>query len=272
MALPRLLQQLLWVLALVSSPACAAGPDLPPLRFSQVEAFLGAIAIDAEIAVAVESFWKPAIDAIVAANPQKATEARTFAEARRAREIPIYRPLVAFHLDNAAPLIFDRRLRDGMEAVLETQQSLARNHVALDDPRRQALAARLAALRREAVKPTNKGLDRSVVLAGSPDGVALRGLNRAGLYYCLPDLQPDYMRDARNKAAADRRDAACAPLLRDPLLSRLEKTAGGHAFVVLSARAHLAMLGDMALGHAAGTGPRQLIRTEDYAAAGLVAP
>ncbi|HEX2763379.1 MAG TPA: hypothetical protein VHM92_05970 [Allosphingosinicella sp.] len=70
-----------------SPPPDPAEYRTPPPQFPQVAEFLDAIAIEREAAHIVDSFWQPAIKAFVAANPDKAAEARAFATARRDAEV-----------------------------------------------------------------------------------------------------------------------------------------------------------------------------------------
>src|SRR5687768_2868159 len=73
-----------FLLALIlATPASAsAQPDilpLPPREFSAVDTFLDAIALEDEATLIIDTFWQPAIAALVAANRDRPEQARAFA-------------------------------------------------------------------------------------------------------------------------------------------------------------------------------------------------
>jgi hypothetical protein len=89
--------------ALLASAQPAPAPPAPDARalhddiarrdFPAVNAFVEAIGIPEAAERVIDSFWAPATQALIAANPDKPAEARALAAQRRAAELSNYRPL-----------------------------------------------------------------------------------------------------------------------------------------------------------------------------------
>lgn len=250
--------------AATSAPAAASPSDiLPPIRFPGVDVFLDAIGIDEAAVALVDSFRQPAAEALVAANPDKAGAARAVADRERAAEIAMYRPLVAFTFDSRAVELLNPQVEQRL-AALQARQSAGYGRTRSISPERlrhyQSEAARIAA--RPAARANAQVLELAR-LARTPDGVALRELQKTGLFYCLLE--------ARNHGT-EQEQAECAGVKNAPPLQRLRKVPMGADLIRLSSLAHLGLNGMMQMGHAAGMSLHRLLPPEKVRAAGLAVP
>ena len=264
-------RRLVWTLAgiaLTPSAVALAQPPRPhapapapvePLRFPAIEPFLDAIAIDEAAAQMIDTFWQPAIEAFVVANPRRADEARSFAAARRAQELALYRPLVASLLDNQAMEMLYPEFGRELGAF---QREFARLHAAqadIPESVRRDYALRLQRLRSGPDRRFAAELAEAARLARTPDGIALRELNARGLYFCA---LPRFRRDPEN----------CEPFDRSPLLARLRAMPHGDALIRLSALANGFLLGMVQMGHAAGITLHALLPPDAVREAGFELP
>lgn len=264
-------RRLVWPLAgiALTSAAAAVAQSAPshapaaapaePLRFPAIEPFLDAIAIDEAAAQMIDSFWQPAIEAFVAANPRRADEARSFAAARRARELAVYRPLVASSLDNQAMEILYPEFSRELGAFQREFGRLYAAQTAIPESVRLGYALRLQRLRAEPDRRFAAELAEATRLARTPDGVALRELNARGLYFCA---LPRFRRDP----------ASCEPFDRSPLLARLRAIPHGDALIRLSAAANGFLLAMVQMGHAAGISLHALLPPDAVGEAGFEIP
>lgn len=265
--LPALLALLLIAPSAAAEPApspseVANGVDpLSPPRLSAMDGFLDAIAIDREIVLAVDSFWQPAIEALVAANPGKIEAARTFAAARRAQEIAVYRPIVARELDSNLVELFYPEVRKPLLALADR---IAKHARTLSDPA-EAYPAYAQEARRILAGPekqTDTDLVSIAALARTPEGAALRDLLRQGYFWCAKlkgRIEPGM-------------EADCARLGGSPALLRLKKANGGEKLIVANAAAYAQLMAWVAMAHGAGISLHRLLPTEELAAAGLKVP
>lgn len=253
-------------IATAGSPVAAetSAYKLPPPQFAQVAGFLDAIDIDGATAALVESIWQPAIRSVVAANPEQREAAQRFADSYRIRELAAYRPLIAFQLDQSVTRLLDPALKKRLDALMAADFRRWQADGG-SEARRQELAVKAVARQAEAVVPIQSKFGRVILLAKSPDGIALRGLHREGLFRCMEFV-------SKPTAINVPSPAACAPLLASPILARLRTKAAGSDLIALSAAANTIMLGSVAMAHPAGTSVRQLIGSEAFTAAGLTIP
>lgn len=241
----------------------AAGGELPPLQFRAIDAFIDAIGIEEQAARTIDGFWQPAIEALVAGNRGKAAEARTFAAGRRAAELAVYRPLVAFLLDQRAIEILDPRALRQLETLqAEMRREIARTG-AISRERQLIYARRAERIRAEPARRVNGEFEAMTRLARTPDGAALSELNRRGLFWCVdPRLEP--------RAAQVRPE--CAGMATSPALRRLRTTASGRMLVQASAFAYGQLAGLVAMAHDPGISLHLLLPPEEVRGAGLDVP
>jgi hypothetical protein len=251
----------------LSPGAPAASEDgyrLAPLRLGAVETFLDAIAIEGEAALMIDSFWQPAIGALVAANPDKAALARSFGAERRAREFAAYRPLVAMMLDHGVIELLYPDARRRLEA-LQNRRSADYTRTRTVAPERDMAFAREAMrIRSGPAKRVNSNLEAIAELARTPDGIALRELYRRGYFWCA--------RKALGNSLSERRTAECAQLERSPALGRIRKTRAGEKLVLMHAAAYSNLAAMVAMAHDPGISLHRLLPPKEVTAAGLIVP
>jgi hypothetical protein len=253
--------------AVDSSPDPSVASDLarlPPLEFSAIETLLTALALDEEAARLVDSFWQPAIAYLVAANPDKAEQAKAFGARQRDAELAIYRPLVARMLDGNALETLHPETRRQLEALRERAGAEYENGRTPSEETQRRLAAEAARTRAPAAARTNSDLLALARLALTPDGIALRDINRRGLYMCI---------DRRTgRFSARSAPDPCAALAKSPALQRLRRRPGGESLISLSAAANVGLGAMVAMGHAAGISLHRLLPPDRVRAAGLAVP
>ena len=236
---------------------------IPPLRFSAVEVFLDAIEIDREAASVIDPFWMPAIQALVAANPDGAARARSFASERRAAELAQYRPLVAMLVDTHAVRLLNPSVRRSL-AALEVRRNAAYARTrSVSDKLNRELAAEAMRILAPAEKRLNSELLALAALARTGDGAALRELVRQGYSWCVGPLD--------EPADPDLKDV-CARLEPSPALQRLRRKEGGEKLILLHAAVHGQLMAMVSMAHDPGISLHLLLPPETVRAAGLSVP
>ena len=265
-------------LAISAASACAQetaapAPDpivanelasLPPLEFSAVETLLTAFAFDEEAARLVDSFWQPAIVALVAANPDKAEVARSFGAQQRDAELAMYRPLVARTLDRDAVEVLYPEVRRQLDSLRERISAEYRDGQRPSEDRRRQFGAEAGRIRASAAARTNSDLLALARLAVTPDGIALRDINRRGLYMCIDKKS--------GRFAPQREPQPCAELAVSPALLRLQRAPMGERLIYFSASAYVTLAAMVAMSHAAGLSLHRLLPPDAVRAAGLAVP
>jgi hypothetical protein len=270
-ALAALLPLALPAPAFAGAPASAVPPEteteaaakLPPLRFRAVDSFLDALAIDEKAARIVDQYWQPATAALMAANPDKAEAARAFAAGQRAAELSLYRPLVAFTLDNRAIELLNPDVERKLAALRETWSAEYNRTRTFSDERIRAHHSQMLKITSGPAARADGQLLALARLALTPDGMALRALNAQGLSYCL--FEP-------RSYTAGAKLAHCAVLEADPALRRLRRSPSGEKLIRLSTEANIALVAMIQMGHAAGISLSSLLPAEELQAAGLEVP
>ncbi|HEY5721485.1 MAG TPA: hypothetical protein VIT45_04100 [Allosphingosinicella sp.] len=265
-----LLATLLLSAPITASAQPAVGPGrtddaalkLPPLQFSAIQTFADAIAAENEAARIIDSFCQPAIAALVASNPDKAEIALSFAARERAAELALYEPLLAFSLDRHAVDLLAPDLRRRADTRIEAMKREIDSGT-LSQERRQALSAEFSRMRSDEAAFVNKEVLGMARLALTPDGLALRELNRKGLYRCF---------DSPNGPSSFEERAECAEIEKSPALKRLRKARFGEQLIRFSTEAHVQLISMVAMGHAAGISLHTLLPPEKVSAAGLKVP
>jgi hypothetical protein len=123
--------------------------------------------------------------------------------------------------------------------------------------------AEFSAIQRDAANIVNSEMDGMSRLALTPDGLALRELNRMSLYRCLEGYR-------RPLSAAER--AECAEIENSPALKRLRKAPYGENLIRFSSDAYMTLWAMIQLGHDAGISFEILLPPDQVAAAGLAFP
>lgn len=246
-----------------AAPVSAPAGELPPLQFGAIDDFVGAIGIEEWAAHTIDAFWQPAIEALVAGNRGKAAEARAFAAGRRGAELAIYRPLVAFMLDRRVVEILNPRALRQLETLQAGMQREIARTGEISRERQLVYARRTAQIRAEPARRVNGQLEAMTRLAQTPDGAALRELNRRGLFWCV---------DPRRGPRATQAHPECAGIGTPPVLQRLRNTPSGEALLQASAFAYGQLAGLVAMTHDPGISLHLLLPPEEVRAAGLDVP
>lgn len=235
--------------------------SVPPLRFAAVGALVDALGLDATHQT--DPFWRGAIAALVAANPGRADAARTFAEAERAAEFAGYRPLVASRVDDSVVELLEPEVERQLVALEGKRSAESVRTPALSEERQGAYAAEWIRIMSAPAARVDARLRALAGLALTPDGLALRELNRKGLFHCLQ----------MPRLVAMSSDAAyCATLEKAPPLRRLRKTADGDALIRLSTLANVSLVALIQMGRDEGVSLYRLLAPETIRAAGFEVP
>jgi hypothetical protein len=243
-----------------ASPASA----LWSLRFPAATEFIDAIAIEEQAARIIDHFWQPAIVALVAANPDRADAARRFAKAARAEEAAHHRSTVAWALDHDAVELLDPGVDRQLKALEERSRAERAGIPGLSEARQRALAEDYRRIMSVPFARANGELAELARLARTPDGLALRELQRQGYYEC------EFWKSRQRRPPAD--EARCRMLAASPVLARLAKSPDGEQLIRLSNFAHSNLIVTIALAHADGGSIDRLLPAEELRAAGLAVP
>jgi hypothetical protein len=249
----------------VAPAAAAEGEDhaRPTLRFSAVQNFIDAIGIEEEAARIVDMFWQPAIEALVASNPDRAAQARAFAAEQRRAELSLYPPLVALMIDNRAVELLNPDVARQQTALEEEMNREYARGGRLPPAREQAFALRAMQLRSEPSARANAELEAVARQARTPDGIALRALNRSGLFWCVGPAAAARSAEARPE---------CARIAQSPVLRRLRTDRFGEKLILMSASANGQLVAMVQMGHDPGISLHLLLPPERVRAAGLNVP
>ena len=238
-------------------------PKFPPIRFSAVEVFLDAIEIDREAASAIDPFWLPAIEALVAANPGDAARARSFASERRARELAQYRPLLAMLVDTHVVELLHPSVRRSLAALQVRRNAEYARTRSVSDKLNRELAVEAMRIVAPAEKRLNGDLLALAALARTADGTALRELVRQGYSWCVRPL---------DEPADPGLKGVCARLEPSPALQRLRRQEGGEKLILLNGAVYGQLMAMAAMAHDPGISLHRLLPPEMVRAAGLSVP
>lgn len=251
----------LWAGAFARAQDTKGTRDLPPLEHPQVSALLDALRIDNEIELLTAPFWQPAIDAFLAANPAKLDDARSFATATRNRERASYRPLVGFMLDRNLPT----SLYPDLSTQIRSLSDCRGRTCAVDQATR---ARKYQQLKAEGERRFRADLPLLIKQAASPDAIALRELNRKGLWDCLSKSPGHWI----SKQAEDAHRSRCAPLLANTTVLKLQRTPAGQRLIALETAAYVQLTAMVAMTHDPGISLYLLLPPEKVREAGLQVP
>lgn len=254
-----------------TSAASRLATTLPSPRYTGSDRFLTAIEIDQQISTMVGSFYGPAIAALVAANPGHPDQARSFGNQLRDRETAVYRPLVRFTLENRAVELLHpevaQRLRQFQAKVAQSVRAGP-----MTEAQRTRFYAEQQTITREAESRVNVDFDALSKIAGTSDGRAVRALARQGLPQCLDYGAPRKKVVYASKEGQARHDAACAGLLANSAIKRLQASAAGQQYINVSTATYVMLAGMVAMKHDAGLSLHLLLPPKRISEAGLAVP
>lgn len=242
------------------SPASA----LWPLRFPAATELVDAIEIEEQAVRVIDEIWQPAIAALVAANPDRPEAARRFAEAARAEEVASYRSTVAWALDNDAVELLDPEADRQLKALEERSSAEQAGTPGLAVARQRLFAEDYRRIMSAPLERANGEFAEIARLARTPDGLALRELQRQGYHQC------EFWKTRQRLSPED--EARCRTLAASPALARLAKRPAGERLIRLSNFAHSNLIVMIALAHADGGSIDRLLPTARLRAAGLAVP
>ncbi|HYG46344.1 MAG TPA: hypothetical protein VD846_00240 [Allosphingosinicella sp.] len=244
-------------------PATEADHYPARLRFPAATDFVEAIGLEDQAGRIIDSFWRPAASALVAANPVKAEAARRFAAAERARELAVYLPTVALIVDNEAVELLNPELVPQLEALLERGTAEHAGSRGVSGTDQLAYAEGHRRITAAAAARANGDLLELARLARTPDGMALRELQRRGFYQC------ELLKD-RGELPSEI-EAECAKIT-SPAVARLRASPLGARLIRLSTYANAQLMATVAMSHAPGISLHRLLSPEKVRAAGLAVP
>lgn len=234
--------------------------SLPPLEHPQINTLVDALRVDQEVALVTGQYWDAAIEAFVAANPNKPAEARAFATAARDRERAVYKPLVVFSLDRNLPIGLYPDLAAQRRALSDCSGQSCYSE-------QNARAQKYHQLQAEGERRFRADLPDLIKRASSPDAISLRDLNRKGVWNCF-----DSERRRLSKESENRHREACAPLLADRILLKLQRTKAGQQLIRLETTTYIELGGMIAMAHDAGISLYRLLPPDEVRKAGLQVP
>ena len=248
-------------------PPAAADEDWrqAPPRFPAVGELVRALAIEEQAAWIIDAFWRPAEAALVAANPDRAEAARRHAAKARAAELAIYPQIIAMEIDHNAIELLNPEIARRLEALQQRRSADYARTRQLSEDRLRAFAEEHLRITAPAAARTDAELAELSRLALTPDGLALRELQRNGFYQCA-------LWQERGRTLDPAGAAPCARLGASPALARLKRSRQGERLVTISNHAHTTLIAMVAMGHAAGFSVHRLLPPEEVRAAGLAVP
>jgi hypothetical protein len=247
-----------------SSQAGEGRYELPPRQFAAVDIFVDAIAIEDEAAQLIDSYWQPAIDALIAANPGKAELARSFGSQQRMAELSMFRPLVATILDDQAIELLNPDVRRRLGALFARRSAEMSRNRAFSDAEELKFAREATRIRSGPASRVNAEFGALAALARSPDGIALRDLYRRGLSWCVA-MELGFPR-------LDHGHPECAQLKDSPSLARLRKSPLGEKLIRVNGVAYVNLVAMVQMAHDPGISLHLLLPAEKVEAAGLAVP